>query len=240
MDAIRDFPTLTSTTDIRSWFGHANQVANYAQLRDIIAPFKPFLSPRCRFEWTPEHEKPSKPLKNLSSQRSAVVSKSATQRNEPAYAQIGPVKASIIGYFLSQKHCSCDSCLPDCCTGSWRVTLAASRFLTSAEQRYAPIEGEALDVDWGLGQSKYFTQGCNDLLVTTDHTPLAKILGDRTLAEISNIRIFRLKQRTVPWPFDVASGQTQLSCRCYVSPPVTSQRVCRSKEYIASLGNGRR
>ena len=57
MDAIRDFTTPTSTTDIRSWFGLVNQVANYAQLRDIMAPFKPFLSPRCRFEWTPELER---------------------------------------------------------------------------------------------------------------------------------------------------------------------------------------
>ena len=56
MDATRDFPTPTSTTDIRSWFGLVNQVANYAQLRDIMAPFKPFLSPRCRSEWTPELE----------------------------------------------------------------------------------------------------------------------------------------------------------------------------------------
>lgn len=46
LDAIRDFPTPTSTTDIRSWFGLVNQVANYAQLRDIMEPFKPFLSPR--------------------------------------------------------------------------------------------------------------------------------------------------------------------------------------------------
>ena len=37
---------------------------------------------------------PPKALKRLSSQRSAMVSKSATQRNEPAYAQIGLVKAS--------------------------------------------------------------------------------------------------------------------------------------------------
>ena len=57
---------------------------------------------------------------------------------------------------------------------------------------------------WGLEQSKYFTQGCNDLLVVTDHKPLVKILGDRTLDEISNTRIFRLKQRTLPWSFDIA------------------------------------
>ena len=39
-------------------------------------------------------KEPSKPLKSLSSQISAMVSKSSTQRNEPAYAQIGLVKAS--------------------------------------------------------------------------------------------------------------------------------------------------
>ena len=45
LDAIREFPSPTSTTDIRSWFGLVNQVSNYAQLRDLMAPFKPYLSP---------------------------------------------------------------------------------------------------------------------------------------------------------------------------------------------------
>ena len=36
LDAIRDFPNPDSTTDIRSWFGLVNQVANHAQLRDTI------------------------------------------------------------------------------------------------------------------------------------------------------------------------------------------------------------
>ena len=52
--AIRDFPTPKSTTDIRSWFGLVNQVANYAQLRDIMAPFRPFLSERHPFHWNEE------------------------------------------------------------------------------------------------------------------------------------------------------------------------------------------
>ena len=56
LDAIKDFPSPTSTTDIRSWFGLVNQVSNYAQLRDSMAPFKPFLSPRCKFSWSPELE----------------------------------------------------------------------------------------------------------------------------------------------------------------------------------------
>ena len=202
LSAIRDFPTPTSTTDIRSWFGLVNQVANYAQLRDIMTPFKPFLSPRCQFEWT----------SNLSaafqSSKDAIIEaiRHGVQIFDPKrltclrpdWSHLG------IGYFLLQKHCSCTSQLPDCCIDGWRITLAGSRFLSSAEQRYAPVEGEALAVAWSLEQTKYFTQGCHNLLVVTDHKPLVKIMGDRTLDEISNTRIFRLKQRTLPWSFKIA------------------------------------
>ena len=108
-----------------------------------------------------------------------------------------------IGYWLRQKHCSCDSEVPDCCVTGWRVVLAGSRFLRDAETRYAPIEGEALAVAWALEDSRHFTLGCDKLVVVTDHKPLVKILGDRLLGEIDNPRIFRLKQRTLRWRFSV-------------------------------------
>ena len=63
-----------------------------------------------------------------------------------------------------------------------------SRFLHGAEKRYFPIEGEALAIAWSLEQTKYFTQGCDDLLVVTDHKPLVKLLGDRTLDDITFVR----------------------------------------------------
>lgn len=46
INAIREFTTPVSTTDVCSWFGLVNHVTNYAQLRDIMAPFKRFLSHR--------------------------------------------------------------------------------------------------------------------------------------------------------------------------------------------------
>ena len=75
--------------------------------------------------------------------------------------------------------------------------------MTTTEQRYAPVEGEALAIAWGLEQTRFFTQGCDNLLVVTDHQPLVKIFGDRTLDEITNTRLFRLKQRALPWRFRV-------------------------------------
>ena len=199
--AIRDFPVPTSTTDIRSWFGLVNQVSNYAQLRDTMAPFRPFLSPRHPFEWTPQLEDSFTRSKDhiISSIKKGVEIFDPTRATclRPDWSKKG------IGYFLMQKHCTCQSRVPDCCQDGWRITLAGSRFLQDAEARYAPIEGEALAVAWGLEQSKYFTLGCDDLLVVTDHKPLVKILGDRMLDEIHNTRLFRLKQRTLPWRFSI-------------------------------------
>ena len=81
--------------------------------------------------------------------------------------------------------------------------MCGSRFLKKAEERYAPVEGEALSVAWGLEQTKYFTMGCDNLIVIVDHKPLTKVLGDRTLDEISNPRLFSLKQRTLPWLYEI-------------------------------------
>ena len=54
LDVIAGFPTPKSTTDIRSWFGLINQVSHYGQLRDMMAPFRKFLSPKEKFVWTEE------------------------------------------------------------------------------------------------------------------------------------------------------------------------------------------
>jgi len=200
--AIRDFPTPSSTTDIKSWFGLVNQVTNYAQLRDIMAPFRPFLSPRHDFEWTPELDKA------FNDSKDAIINaiKEGVEIFDPKRRTClrSDWSKKGIGYFLLQQHCACSSGLPDCCQDGWRITLAGSRFLQDSEMRYAPIEGEALAIAWGLEQTRYFTLGCDNLIVVTDHKPLVKIFGDRMLDEIQNTRLFRLKQRALPWYFNVA------------------------------------
>ena len=112
-----------------------------------------------------------------------------------------------VGYFLQQKHCSCalpKGGLPSCCDTGWRVVLAGSRFLSAAEKNYVAIEGEALAIAWSLEQTKYFTMGCPDLIVVTDHKPLVRLLGPKPLEDVSNPRLFRLKQRVAMWDFTMA------------------------------------
>ena len=197
--AISEFPTPQRTTDIRSWFGLVHQVSHYNKLTKMLEPFKPFLSPKKKFEWTDE-------LNNaFESSKGEIVNaiKNGVEIYDPAkltclrphWSQRG------IGYFLSQKHCDCDAVVPGCCENGWRITLAGSRFLKPAETCYAPVEGEALAIAWSLEHTKFFTQGCDDLDVVTDHKPLVKLFGNRALDQITNSRLFSLKQRTFPWRF---------------------------------------
>ena len=202
IEAIRSFPRPKSIKDIRSWFGLVNQVSNYGQLREFMALFRPFLSPSYKFFWSEVLEKAFEESKEhiIQAIRTGVeiFDKSRKTCLRPDWSNQG------IGYFLLQKHCACHSDLPECCPDGWRITLAGSRFLSGAEERYAAIEGEALAIAWGLEQTRYFTMGCENLVVVTDHKPLVKIFGDRTLDEIPNTRLFRLKQRTLPWHFHTA------------------------------------
>ena len=194
VDAIKNFPVPESITDMRSWFGLVNQVSHYAQLREDMEPFRRFLSPKVKFEW---NEDLSQAFQR-SKQRIVEAIKEGVQifdiKRRTCLRTDWSKKG--IGFFLAQQHCGCEIGSYGCCPDGWRITLAGSRFLSPTETNYAPIEGEALAVAWSLEQTKYFTMGCDNLLVIVDHKPLTKIFGDRRLDEIENPRLLRLKRRT--------------------------------------------
>jgi len=201
LDAIREYPTPTNITDIRSFFGLVNQVSHYAQLRDLMEPFRKFLSPKVKFEWN----KDLNDIFEKSKLQMIEAIKKGVQIFDPSRrtALMTDWSKTGIGFWLLQKHCDCSNASPGCCQDGWKITLASSRFLSSAEMNYAPVEGEALAVAWSLEQTRFFTMGCDDLLVVVDHKPLVKLLGDRRLDEIANPRLFRIKQRTLMWRFQI-------------------------------------
>ena len=108
-----------------------------------------------------------------------------------------------LGWILQQKTCKCQVISPLCCDAGWRLVLAGGRFTIPAETRYSPTEGEALAVAVGLESSRYYTLGSKNLYVATDHKPLLSILNDRALDTIVNPRLVRIKERTLPWLFDM-------------------------------------
>ena len=200
LSAIRDFPTPTSSTDARSWFGLVNQVAWAYSLSPIMEPFRELVKSNNIFHWDNILDKLFEDTKSL------IISKveegiqafdvNRQTRLQPDWCQSG------IGYLLLQKYCDCSiENAPVCCPDGWRLVYAGSRFTQSAETRYSPTEGEALAVTWALDHAKNFIHGCRNLIVVTDHKPLLGIFNDRDLSSIPNPRISKLKERTFRYQF---------------------------------------
>ena len=57
LEAIRDFPTPTDVTGIRSWFGLVEQCSYAFSKTGPMEPFRPLLKPSAVFEWTTELQK---------------------------------------------------------------------------------------------------------------------------------------------------------------------------------------
>ena len=201
IEAIQNFPTPQNITDVRSWFGLVNQVSFAFASAPRMAPFRSLLKPGARFIWTDE-------LNDAFEQSKAIIV-SEIEHGVEIYDKNLPTclitdwSREGIGYWLLQKHCPCTTQQPLCCKLGWKVTLIGSRFTTSAESRYSPVEGEALAIVDALDKARYFILGCPDLTIITDHKPLVKLFGDRSLDDIPNPRLLRLKERSLRYRFAI-------------------------------------
>ena len=79
--------------------------------------------------------------------------------------------------------------------------MVGSSFLSPTEQNYSPIEGEGLAVVNALHKTRHYTQGCDKLIVCTDHKPLVPVMSTKALENIDNPRLMRLVQKTLSWRF---------------------------------------
>ena len=200
-EAIEDYPTPRSISDIRSWYGLINQVSYAFAVTDFLLPFRELLKPNRKFAWTEE-------LNHIFEVSKKVIIEEIQEgvrifdKGRPTCLATDWSKDGI-GHWLLQKHCKCDSKKPFCCNSGWKTTLVGSRFTHAAESRYAPVEGEALAVADGLDKTRHFVLGCPDLTIAVDHKPLLKIFGDRSLNDIPNNRLRNLKEKTLRYKFDM-------------------------------------
>ena len=202
LDAIKNFQRPSTISEARSWFGLVNQVSRYGKLAEIMHPFKELLSPKSKFRWTEEMEAAFERSKlsiiSAIEEGVEIFDPKRTTLLSPDFSKKG------VGYFLYQKHCSCpSSTTTSCCDTGWKITLAGSRFLRKSEQNYWPVEGEALAVKWSLEDTRFFTWGCRDLHIQTDHRPLVRLMGGKPLDDIDNSRLVSFIERTMPWQFNI-------------------------------------
>ncbi len=201
-------PTSKNLTHVSSWFGLVNQVAYAFCITEAMAPFRTLLKPTKTFLWTEAYENAF----HLSKQVIAREIQNGVEVFKPTCLATDWSKDGV-GYWLFQKHCSCPSEDLCCCRTGWKVTLMGSRFTHAAESRNAPIEVEALGV--ALDKARHFVLGCTNLTVATDHSPLQKIFGDRSLDQIGNTRLRRRLSATASRWF--TSRRQKLHAKCIVA-----------------------
>ena len=201
LEAIENFPTPKNITDVRSWFGLINQVSYAFASAERMLPLRALLKPGKPFEW---NEK----LDELFNESKAIIIEDIRNgveifdKSRPTCLATDWCKDGI-GFWLLQKHCSCQQITPLCCRSGWKIVLVGSRFTTKTESRYAPIEGEALAVVDALKKARHFVLGCKDLIIAVDHKPLLKVFSDRSLHDINNTRLLNLKEKTLQFRFNI-------------------------------------
>ena len=201
VQAIRDYPTPTSLTDIRSFFALVEQVAPFYAAKPHLLPFRDLLKKNSRWYW--DHilqELFDEAKKTIASKVIEGLTRFQLDRETGLitdWSKFG------VGFILVQKYCQCTQITPDCCKGGWQVCMVGNRFNNKAEGLYAAIEGECLAVSYGLNKTKYYTLGCDKLTVAVDHKPLLGVLNDTELDNISNPRLCRLKEKTLGWNFNI-------------------------------------
>ena len=203
LQAIEEFPTPTSLTDARSWFGLVNQVAWAHSDSSTMTPFRELIKPNTPFYWDDNLEH----IFTTSKEHLIKLVKHGVRNfdtSKPTCIQTDWSQQGI-GFLLMQKHCGCpvDTKIdPKCCKSGWKLTYAGSRFTTDAETRYSPTEGEALAVAWSLHKSKFFTLGCKNLTIATDHQPLLGLFK-KQLDKITTPRLLRIVSKTLMFTFNI-------------------------------------
>ena len=214
-EALSAFPTPRNISDLRSFFGLVNQLASFVDnIAELMEPLRPLLKPRNIFKWEDHHQEAFQKMKtNLTS----VPTLGFFDPTRPTTLATDASRKKGLGFILRQADAD----------GKWHVIQAGSRFLSDAESRYATIELEALAVCWALEKCQLFVGGLPNVEVLTDHRPLVPILNCKTLDEVANPRLQRLKLRmsqfgqiTAAWVPGSQQGAADALSRNPVCPPV--------------------
>ena len=183
--ALAEFPIPKNATDVRSFHGLANQLAHFSdEIAFMLAPLKTLLKKGIQFLWLPEHQTAFLAAReHLASEK--VLAYYCPKKQTRLIADASRLNG--LGFVLKQLQEN----------DQWRTVQAGSRFLTSAETRYAMCELEMLAIAWACQKCAMFVEGLprSRFEIWTDHQPLVPILDKQSLPDITNKRLQRLKMK---------------------------------------------
>ena len=183
IESIRNFPTPTNLTEVRSFLGLANTLGSFLpDLTHVCRPIHDLTRKNVPFVWGIDQENAFQQAKTL------LTSNMVVKPFDPNMKTILITDASRIGlgYLLCQT--------PKSGPEELRLVRCGSRSLVPAEKNYAPTELEALGIFFAVIHCKHYLEGCPDVEVRTDHKALVP-MWTKDLADLPNARVLRFRER---------------------------------------------
>lgn len=188
LKALAEFPRPRNLKDLRSFMGLVNHLGEFSsQISTLAHPLRSILKKKNAFVWTPHHTEAFEAVKK-SLQSSPTLSH--YDPSKKIILQTDASKLNGLGYLLLQEE-----------NGQKKLVQCGSRFLTPPETRYSVVELEMLAVVWAIKKCHLYLAGLPLFLIQTDHRSLITILNMKTLDEIDNMRIQRLKEKIMAYTF---------------------------------------
>ena len=170
-EAISNFPTPNTRSELRSFFGLVNQLSSSTDtIAELLSPLRALLSTKNEYVWSIEHDQA---LNNAKAHLTGAPTLTFFDAERPTRLCTDASRQGV-GFILQQQSSA----------RKWLLTQAGSRFLTPTETRYATIELELLAVAWSVTKCKVFLLGLQNFTIITDHNPLIPILNNHRLDEI--------------------------------------------------------
>ena len=187
--AIAEFPRPGCVTDLRSFLGLVHQLGAFSpEISAASEPLRQLLRPKNAWVWTEDHTNAFNGVKKL------LVSPPVLEFFDPARRTVLETDAARLkglGFCLRQQDEH----------GQWKLVQCGSRFLSETESRYATIEVELLALTWAARKCSTYLKGMQNFEVLTDHRPLVPILNKKSLQDIENPRLQRLRELLTPYNF---------------------------------------
>ena len=188
--AITDFPAPKNLTELRSFLGLANQLANFVpDLTQMTSSMRQLLKKSSTYNWLPDHQLEFEKVKTL------LTSDLLVKPFDPSLPTELLTDASRLyglGFLLWQR----DG------TNTPRIVHCGSVALTDAQRNYAVVELELLAVQWAIQKCSFYLRGMKTFTVITDHRPLVGIFA-KDLHAIENTRLLRLRMKLTEYSFTV-------------------------------------
>ena len=181
-EAVAEFPAPTNRTELRSFFGLAQQFGEFTpELTATLEQLRDLNKQHVQWGWTDHHQREFEKARKILASPACLT---YFDPGRPTRLETDASKLHGLGFVLRQQALD----------GRWRAVQCGSRTLGPHEKNWSGVaELECLAVAWACKKTAYFLEGMPGFVVCTDIQPLVHLINNKSLDQLHNDRLVKMK-----------------------------------------------